>query len=64
MNYVKLHNDFIDYCKRTTPRERLLKRRADDFRLADDYLYIERHHIIPKHEGGTNDPDNLIELLP
>ena len=21
-----------------------------------------KHHIIPKHAGGTDDPDNLIEL--
>ena len=21
-----------------------------------------KHHIIPKHMGGTNDPSNLIEL--
>ena len=25
---------------------------------------LERHHIIPKHEGGTNDYDNLIVLCP
>ena len=24
--------------------------------------YIELHHIIPKSRGGTNDPNNLIEL--
>lgn len=23
---------------------------------------VHRHHIIPRHAGGTNDPDNLIEL--
>lgn len=23
---------------------------------------IHRHHIIPKHMGGTDDPDNIIEL--
>jgi len=24
--------------------------------------YVERHHIIPVSEGGSNDPDNLVEL--
>lgn len=23
---------------------------------------LHKHHIIPKHAGGTNDPDNLVEL--
>jgi hypothetical protein len=23
---------------------------------------FHKHHIIPKHAGGTNDPSNLIEL--
>jgi len=22
------------------------------------------HHIIPRHAGGTDDPDNLVELMP
>jgi hypothetical protein len=25
-------------------------------------MFIDTHHIIPKHEGGTNDPNNLIKL--
>ena len=24
--------------------------------------YTHKHHIIPKHMGGTDDPDNLVEL--
>lgn len=26
--------------------------------------FIHRHHIIPKHMGGKDDPDNIIELTP
>ena len=26
--------------------------------------YIERHHIIPKCLGGTDDPSNIVELTP
>jgi len=25
-------------------------------------VFIETHHIIPKAKGGTNDPDNLVEI--
>jgi hypothetical protein len=25
-------------------------------------IYTHKHHIIPKHAGGSNDPSNLIEL--
>ena len=25
-------------------------------------IYVEKHHIIPKSEGGTNDKDNLVNL--
>jgi hypothetical protein len=25
-------------------------------------MFIDNHHIIPKHEGGTDDPNNLIKL--
>lgn len=27
-------------------------------------MITHKHHIIPKHMGGTDDPDNLIELTP
>ncbi len=26
------------------------------------YLVKHKHHIIPKHMGGTDDPSNLVEL--
>jgi hypothetical protein len=25
-------------------------------------MFIDTHHIVPKHEGGTNDPSNLVKL--
>lgn len=25
-------------------------------------MFIDNHHIIPRHEGGTDDPNNLIKL--
>ncbi|AJD82042.1 HNH homing endonuclease [Yersinia phage vB_YenM_TG1] len=64
MNYIKLHADFIEYCKSTTPRERLFKRNPADIRLVGDYLYKESHHIIPKFEGRDDRAENLVDLLP
>ena len=64
MNYLKIHNDLITYCKNSTPRERLIKRNPMDERIVHDYLYTENHHIIPKHDGGTDHVDNFVRLLP
>lgn len=64
MNYFKIHNDLIAYCKNSTPRERLIKRNPTDERIDHEYLYTENHHIIPKHDGGTNHVDNFVTLLP
>lgn len=30
--------------------------------LTRDDCYVERHHIIPKSEGGLDEPDNLVNL--
>jgi hypothetical protein len=30
--------------------------------MSYDYLVTHKHHIIPRHTGGTDDPSNLIEL--
>ena len=64
MDYLKIYENFINYCKITTPRERLEKRNKLDPRLKDEYLYTEIHHIIPRSLGGTDDIENLIEVLP
>lgn len=31
-------------------------------RLLDASIYVEKHHIVPKSLGGTNDPNNLVAL--
>jgi len=64
MNYIKLHNKFINYCKNTTIIDRIYKRNNNDFRLDKEYIYTENHHIIPKHSDGTDIIENYIKLLP
>jgi len=64
MNYLRIYEKFINYCKIITPRERLKKRNKLDPRLNDEYLYTEIHHIIPRSLGGLDDKENLIKLLP
>lgn len=64
MNYIKLHEKFIDYFKSTLPRDRLLKRNSSDPRLEYDTLYTESHHIIPRHTDGKDARNNLVRLLP
>lgn len=63
MDYVKLYDKFINYCKETTPRERLEKRDRSDNRLKKDKLYVEAHHIVPRSEDGSDDEENLVKLL-
>lgn len=64
MNYQLIYDKFINLVSSTTPRERLNNRNPKDFRLKDDYIYTENHHILPKSLGGTDDPNNLVCLLP
>jgi hypothetical protein len=66
MNYKKIYYDLCEYCKSTPIKERLFKRNKNDFRLNldEDKIYTENHHIIPKHNGGTDNKENLVELLP
>lgn len=64
MNYILLHEKFLDYFKNTNPRERLLKKNHKDKRLNKENIYVEIHHIIPKHDGGCNGSFNLVALLP
>jgi len=47
MNYQLIHDSIIDRAKtRVLPKE----------------IYTERHHIIPKSLGGSDDPSNLVAL--
>lgn len=64
MDYVKLYYKLCTYCKETPLNERILKRDSNDERLGNDYIYTEKHHIIPKHSGGSDDLVNIVELLP
>lgn len=50
MDYQKIYDDFIR------------DRRADESRLRDSGDRFERHHILPRSMGGTDDEDNLICL--
>ena len=64
MNYKKIYETFIFKCQNTTIRERLYNRNCEDFRLNHDYIYTEKHHILPVKCGGDNSKNNLVELLP
>lgn len=45
MNYQKIHDDLVEYCKTQEVPEG---------------TYTEKHHVIPRSCGGTDDPDNLL----
>ena len=64
MDYNRIHNNFINYFKVTTPRERLEIRCSNDERLKESELYVELHHILPKSQGGNDDYENFVEVLP
>jgi hypothetical protein len=64
MNYERLYNIFIDYCRVTPPTQRIERRNKHDERLFQDHLYLEKHHIIPRHNGGRDTDENLVVLLP
>lgn len=64
MNYKKIHDDLIEYCKTTDYITRMKNRNPNDSRLSKEYIYTEWHHIIPVSQGGDNSKDNLVELLP
>ena len=29
-----------------------------------DFPYLQRAHVVAKHKGGTNDPDNIVKVCP
>jgi hypothetical protein len=49
MDYKKIYNQIID-------------RAQTDTRIKNYNVYYERHHIVPKCLGGTDDKDNLVLL--
>lgn len=54
MNYLSIYNLIVSNAKSTDRR----KRKHTD----EKYVYYEKHHIIPKCVGGTNDTQNLVLL--
>lgn len=48
MNYIKLHENFINKFKQQD--------------LSDYKGVVERHHIVPRHLGGSDEEDNLVYL--
>lgn len=49
MNYQRIYDQLIDRAK-------------NELRIKSKDVYYEKHHIIPKCLGGTNDKDNLVLL--
>ena len=49
MNYMKIYNNIIKNAKSKN-------------RSKGNGEYFEKHHIIPKCQGGTNNPNNLVLL--
>jgi hypothetical protein len=58
MNYQKIYNQLIERAK----QEEQSCIRVKHKRNHPDWKYYERHHIIPKCLGGSNDKDNLVLL--
>ena len=52
MNYNKIYTDLLERAKHR-------KKIAKD---ADNYVYYEKHHIIPKCMGGSDERSNLVYL--
>lgn len=54
MDYKKIYDNLIE-SRQNLVRKKVKKRKMN-------YVYYEKHHIIPKSCGGTNDKENLILL--
>ncbi len=54
MNYLQIYSDIIENIK--------LENRKKLKRDNENYVYYERHHILPKCLGGENDKENLVLL--
>jgi hypothetical protein len=48
-------NPYLDFIREAGIRAQLLLKKNPNF-------YVETHHIIPRFEGGSNDPSNLVVL--
>jgi len=54
MNYQKIHDKLIEKAK--------ISNRVKPKKIDFNYVYYEKHHIIPRCMGGSNDIDNLVLL--
>ena len=54
MNYEKIYNQIVERSK----KEGRKKYRKDNIK----YVYYEKHHIIPRCMGGSDEKDNLVLL--
>lgn len=61
---MRIHNKFVEYFKKVDCIDRMRNRNGGDDRLSMVKIYTEKHHIIPRHSSGSDDIDNIIELLP
>ena len=54
MNHIKVHNAIIENAR--------LDNRVKLKKDSENYVYYEKHHILPRCLSGTNDKDNLVLL--
>ncbi len=65
MDYKKIHDCLIVDCLTFSPIQRIERRNPTDWRLTSGkVIYCEKHHIIPRHSGGSDDASNLLLVLP
>ena len=64
MDYRKIYYSLIQDCKDTPIKQRLYRRNKLDNRIKQDRIYTENHHIVPKHDGGLDEPSNMVRMLP
>lgn len=56
---VSIYNKEMDYRKHYN----LLISKAQN-RIIEKGVYVEKHHIVPKSEGGSNEKHNIVSLYP
>jgi hypothetical protein len=56
MNHLKIYNLIVENAR--------LSNRVKLKKDSENYVYYEKHHIIPRCLGGTNDEQNLVLLTP
>ena len=66
MNYKKIYNDFVKDRKAKEPEYlrglRYFSVRTKLRRKFGNKQGLETHHIVEKHDGGTDEPSNVVTL--